>query len=183
MLKKFILFFIFIIFFLLSFFSENKIKAANPEDLVCPGLKMFKSWCAGEHFENDLKACLMVSKPIAEKGKYKRRGNTTATIYHLPENDSQSVFYITAGYIYKNDSFVTISVDKKDIFELKLIENDAAWTDDDSIDKDIIKSMKKGNKMAVVGYSARGTKTTDIYSLVGFTAAFDYISNICDITN
>ena len=37
--------------------------------------------------------------------------------------------------------------------------------------------------MAVVGYSARGTKTTDIYSLVGFTAAFDYISNICDITN
>ena len=106
--KKFLLFFIFIIFpFLFNFFSIKKIHSVD-ESLVCPGLKMFKSWCAGEHFENDLKACLMVSKPIAEKGKYKRRGNTTATIYHLPENDSQSVFYITAGYIYKNDSFVII---------------------------------------------------------------------------
>ena len=73
--------------------------------------------------------------------------------------------------------------DKKNEFELRLIENDSAWTDDDSIDQDIIKAMKKGNTMKVIGYSTRGTKTTDTYSLMGFTAAYKYISQICDITN
>ena len=43
--------------------------------------------------------------------------------------------------------------------------------------------MKKGNTMKVIGYSTRGTKTTDTYSLIGFTAAYKYISQICDITN
>ena len=43
--------------------------------------------------------------------------------------------------------------------------------------------MKKGNKMKVVGFSSRGTKTTDIYSLVGFSAAYTYISNLCNVKN
>ena len=43
--------------------------------------------------------------------------------------------------------------------------------------------MKKGTNMRIVGYSTRGTKTTDIYSLVGFSAAYTYISNLCNVKN
>ena len=181
--KKFLLFFISIMFlFLFYFFSTKKVNSEG-ESLVCPGLKLFKNWCAGEHIENNEKACLVVARPQRSQGNYTKRGTTTITIYHLLTQDSQGVFYTTAGYIYKNASFVTINIDKKNEFELRLIENDSAWTDDDSIDQDIIKAMKKGNTMKVIGYSKRGTKTTDTYSLMGFTAAYKYISQICDITN
>ena len=37
--------------------------------------------------------------------------------------------------------------------------------------------------MKVVGFSSRGTKTTDTYSLVGFSAAYAHISNLCNVTN
>ena len=37
--------------------------------------------------------------------------------------------------------------------------------------------------MKVIGFSSRGTKTTDIYSLVGFSAAYTYISNLCNVKN
>ena len=85
--------------------------------------------------------------------------------------------------ILDGEVLLQFSIDGKDKFELKLIENDAAWTDDDSVDKDIIEALKKGNKMKVVGFSSRGTKTTDIYSLVGFSSAYTYISNLCNVKN
>jgi hypothetical protein len=37
----------------------------------------------------------------------------------------------------------------------------------------------KGAAMVVVGTSERGTKTTDTYSLKGFTAAYGAISKAC----
>ena len=41
--------------------------------------------------------------------------------------------------------------------------------------------MKNGNKLKITGYSSRGTKTTDTYSLMGFTAAYNHISKSCNI--
>ena len=54
---------------------------------------------------------------------------------------------------------------------------------DDDVDKQVIGEMIKGNKMQVIGFSSRGTKTTDIYSLVGFNSAYTYISNLCNVKN
>ena len=42
-----------------------------------------------------------------------------------------------------------------------------------------VKTYKKGNKLTVKGVSSRGTKTTDIYTLKGFTAAFNQLQNDC----
>ena len=39
--------------------------------------------------------------------------------------------------------------------------------------------MKKGNQMIVTGVSARGTKTTDTYSLNGITAALKAMADKC----
>lgn len=47
-------------------------------------------------------------------------------------------------------------------------------------DRKLVKAMKAGSKMVVVGYSSRGTKTTDTYSLSGFTAAYNAISKACN---
>ena len=43
----------------------------------------------------------------------------------------------------------------------------------------IIDAMKAGKEMNVVGYSQRGTETTDSYTLIGFTKAYDALQNEC----
>jgi hypothetical protein len=39
--------------------------------------------------------------------------------------------------------------------------------------------MKAGKKMTVVGFSSRGTETTDIYSLIGFTKSINNLIESC----
>ena len=182
MLKK-SFFLIFCIFFV--FFFKN-VKSATPKIVMeCPGLKNFKNWCAGEYKANGSKSCIMISSPIRETGDppYKSRGEVIATIYHMPSEDNNGVVYITAGYTYKKDAVVTVKIDQNKEHEFNIIEADSAFSDDDNVDKQIIVEMKKGTKMKVIGFSSRGTKTTDIYSLVGFTSAYTYISNLCNVKN
>ena len=179
MLKR-IIFFIFLLFFF------KNIQSATPEVVMeCPGLKSFKKWCAGEYKGDEAKSCIMISTPVSEKGEppYKSRGEIYITIYHIPSEDSTGVVYITTGYTYKKDTSVTIKIDKNKEYIFNVIENDSAFSDDENMDKQLIAEMKKGNKMKAVGFSSRGTKTTDIYSLVGFTSAYTYISNLCNVKN
>ena len=183
MLKK-IFFLIFSIFFI--FFFKNVQSNTNPKIVMeCPGLKSFKNWCAGEYKGEKAKSCIMISTPINEKGEppYKSRGEIVATIYHIPSEDNTGVVYITTGYTYKKDSIVTLRIDKNKKHEFNIIEDDSAFSDDENVDKQIIVEMKKGDQMKVIGFSSRGTKTTDIYSLVGFSAAYTYISNLCNVKN
>ena len=55
-------------------------------------------------------------------------------------------------------------------------EEDTAWTNKD---KEVIYAMKKGVQLTVSGISKRGTKTTDTYTLNGFTAAYNKFSKDC----
>ena len=183
MLKKKFFFSIFI--FSLFFILKNTQSATPKVIMECPGLKTFKKWCAGEYESNNAKSCLMISAPISEKGepKYKSRGEIYATVYHLPSEESTDVFYITAGYIYKQNTIVSVNIDKNKEHELAVLEEDTAFGENENIDKKVIIEMKNGNKMKVIGFSSRGTKTTDIYSLVGFSAAYTYISNLCKVKN
>lgn len=84
---------------------------------------------------------------------------------------------VTSGYPYKKDEKVTVTIDD-DLFAFESSEN-FAWL----INKDqgikIINLMKKKNTAKVIGVSARGNKTTDSYSLLGFTAAYNSAKNKC----
>ena len=176
----------FFVIFILSLFLFKNIQSATTEIVMeCPGLKSFKKWCAGEYRESESKSCIMISTPISEKGEppYKSRGQILATVYHMPAEGNTGVIYITTGYTYKKGSIVTIKIDKNKNYEFNILEGDSAFSDDEGVDKQLIVEMKKGNKMKVVGFSSRGTKTTDIYSLAGFSAAYTYISNLCNVKN
>jgi hypothetical protein len=84
---------------------------------------------------------------------------------------------VIAGYRYKPQSDVTVKIDKK-TFTLFTIE-DRAYAESEEDDIRIIAAMKRGSKMTVVGTSSRGTKTTDTYSLLGFTKAKSVIDKTC----
>jgi len=87
------------------------------------------------------------------------------------------VVSIVAGYVFKKQSAVELSVDgnKQSFFTLE----DRAWSIDPDEDKKIIRNMKRGNKLTVTGVSSRGNKTIDVYSLSGFTKAKQMLDKIC----
>ena len=52
----------------------------------------------------------------------------------------------------------------------------AAWTEEDA---KVIFAMKKGLELKVTGESSRGTVTNDTYTLNGFTAAYNKLTEEC----
>ena len=54
-----------------------------------------------------------------------------------------------------------------------------AWPPEAAVTRRLVKAMRAGRDMVVNGVSTRGTKTTDTFSLLGFTAAHKAISKAC----
>ena len=116
--------------------------------------------------------CSILQIPLTEKGKYTSRG--PVIFYVFKEGDAEYV-RIDTGYPYDQDKYVKVSIDKNNYQFFG--EDDSAWSmKDDSI---IINAMKAGKSMTVVGFSQRGTETTDTYTLIGFTKAYESLQKDC----
>jgi Invasion associated locus B (IalB) protein len=81
------------------------------------------------------------------------------------------------GYPFKESSTVTVMVDEN-AFEL-YSNGDTAWAADVATEAAIVKGMKTGSTLMVIGTSSKGTETTDTYSLVGVGKAMDKIDSAC----
>ena len=103
----------------------------------------------------------------------KKRGETYILVYRMNKSPD-AIIQIDAGYPYDNKKPVEVKIDQT-LFEF-YSQDDSAWTRDD---KKVIYAMKKGIKLTVSGYSSRGTLTTDIYTLRGFTTAYNKLSKGC----
>tara|TARA_Y100000739_G_C20332706_1_gene339629 strand:+ start:80 stop:547 length:468 start_codon:yes stop_codon:yes gene_type:complete len=118
--------------------------------------------------------CFIGSMPIkTDIPEGKSRGDVYILITRI-NRSKDAVVEISAGYPYKEDNPVIVFIDKSK-YEF-WSQEDSAWTNDDN---DVIYAMKKGNILKVEGISSRGTKTIDEYTLTGFTAAFNKLTNDC----
>ncbi|SVE59944.1 uncharacterized protein METZ01_LOCUS512798, partial [marine metagenome] len=77
-----------------------------------------------------------------------------------------------AGYPFQEGSDINVDIDGK---KYTLFTNNETALAYDGEDQLFIERMQNGKKMIVVGFSKRGTKTTDTYSLFGFTPAYETI--------
>ena len=138
-----------------------------------------KEWGAYRYDNDNGRICFVSSVPIKSKGKYdpKNRGDIRVFVSHGPGKAEQDVVQVIAGYRYKPQSDVSLTIDGKS-FNLFTIE-DRAYAESDEDDRRIITLMKRGSRMTVVGISSRGTKTTDTYSLSGFTKTKAVIDKTC----
>ena len=128
-------------------------------------------------FEKDEGYCYIASLAIeTDLPSDKKRGNFYILVYKFIGNPD-TVVQIEAGYNYKVNSDVIAYIDKG---EYKFYTNEeiptAAWTEDDA---KVIFAMKKGLELKITGESSRGTVTNDIYTLNGFTAAYNQLINDC----
>lgn len=137
----------------------------------------FGDWSAHTLGEKKSRVCYIHSEPTKSKGKYKTRGRVFIQAAHRPADKVRGEVSVTAGYSYKAESTVLIGVDKRS-FKL-FTHKDGAWLRDGKSDRAIVRAMRKGRRMFVTGRSGRGTKTTDTYSLKGFSAAYGAINKAC----
>lgn len=137
----------------------------------------FQDWAAFRFTEGGKKACYMASQPTKDEGKYNKRGDIYALVTHRPAEDRRDEVSFIAGYTFKKDSKVEVKIGASS-FQL-FTSDDGAWTANSDDDGQLVKTMIRGSSMVVRGTSSRGTKTKDTYSLKGFTAAYEKISEVC----
>ncbi|MDA1283635.1 MAG: invasion associated locus B family protein [Proteobacteria bacterium] len=117
-------------------------------------------------------ACALYQFPVAEKGDYNKRGQV---VFFVIKEDSVMYVRADAGYPYDENKYIKVSIDGANYQFFG--DGNSAWSMKD--DRVIIDAMKAGKEMSVIGYSTKGTETTDTYSLIGFTSSFNNLSESC----
>ena len=160
-------------FVVLTSFVAPKAFAEPVEMLVS------KKWGAYRYDNDGSRICFISSVPIKSEGKYdpKNRGDIRVFVSHGPGKAERDVVQVIAGYRYKPQSDFKMNIDGKK-FTLFTIE-DRAYASSEEDDSRMIAAMKRGSTMIIIGISSRGTKTTDKYSLSGFTKTKSVIDKTC----
>ena len=141
-------------------------------------LGTFDNWSAYSYDDGTDRVCYMASQPTKSQGKYSRRDDVLLIVTHRPKDKTFDVVNVVAGYTYKSKSTPQFTVDKNKAVELKPHET-TAWAKNSETDAKLVADMKKGTLASLVGTSARGTKTTDTFSLKGFSKAYEAINKAC----
>ncbi len=136
-----------------------------------------KAWDAYTYTENGKKICYMVSEPTRSRPKKVRRGDVYFMVTHRPAEDVRDEVSIYTGYPYKQGAPADVRIGSRSY--LLVTDGENAWAPDSEADARLVKMMIRASAMEVRGQSSRGTKTTDRFSLLGFTAAHRLIDKAC----
>lgn len=142
-------------------------------------LGTFQDWQAYLSVDGNKRLCYMASAPQKKEPATAKRGDVLVFVTHRPADKERDVVNFQLGYPLKANSDVRVTIDAKP-YNL-FTDKDTAWTRNPGDDKALVQAMMKASTMTVGGESDRGTKTTDTYSLRGFSAAYKEINKACGI--
>lgn len=141
-------------------------------------LGTYRDWSAFFYQDGAMRVCYMGTEPTVSTGAYDQRGDVWILVTHRTPGGGRDVVSVISGYNYKENAPVLISIGTK-TFPPLFSQGDTAWAYSEANDRALIAAMKDGVNMKVDGRSWRETDTSDEYSLLGFTAAYEAISQAC----
>jgi len=141
-------------------------------------LGSFKDWAAYSYKNDKGTVCYIVSQPKTTTPKGLNRDATFFIVTHRPGDKVRNEVNTIIGYPFKNGSTSSVTIDNASGFKF-FTSGDGAWAGSKEADAKVVRAMKAGSSMVVVGRSSRGTKTTDKYSLAGVSAAMKIIDETC----
>ena len=142
-------------------------------------LSAHKNWYVFTIKQKSSNVCFLTSKAAKSEGDYSKRGDVLFVVTHRPTETNSGVINFRTGYNFKKDTDAVIKIDNSKF--LLFTQGSDGWAKESKTDKAIVKAMIRGSQMLIVGISSRGTKTTDTFSLSGFTAAFKAAIEACKI--
>ena len=137
----------------------------------------FKDWESFILSQEGNKVCFAQSVPVVRAPKKLKREPSRLFISFRPGENIKNEVSVTNGYEFKLKAPVTAKSGKK-IYDL-FSKGKFAWVVDDDDEKKLIRTMKKASRLMIIGSTQKGDQTTDHYSMMGFTKAYNTAKKSC----
>jgi Invasion associated locus B (IalB) protein len=141
-------------------------------------LGQYGGWGAYTATPNGRKVCFAIAKPTTAETKPpdRPRNEPYMFISTRPTDKVSNEVSIVVGYPFKSVE-ATAQVGGT-TFQL-YTQGDGAWIKNAAEEAHMIEAMRTGDSAVVKGTSAKGTESTDTYSLKGLTEALDRVAQEC----
>ncbi len=139
-------------------------------------LEKFSDWSAYAATGN-AKVCFAVAKPKEISPKAVKRGPIFFYISRWPGDNVVDEISVKMGYPFSEGAKATAIIDGAK-FEL-FTKDEGAFVEKPEMEAKLIEAMKSGSTMKIDGKSARGTNTSDTYSLKGLSDALARAAKEC----
>ncbi len=140
-------------------------------------LGKFKDWQSFVLVKEGVKTCFAQSIPVVKAPKKFKRDSSRLFISFRPAENIKNEISVTNGYEFKLKAPVSAKSGKRkyDLFS----KGRFAWVVDNKDEVKLISTMKKASRLMIIGNSEKGTETTDHYSMMGFTKAYNSAKKSC----
>ncbi len=158
--------------------AQAQKKPANPtEQAVLLG--QFGDWGAYKATPGGKKICFALSKPTSATTEPagRNRDPSYAFVSTRPAENVKNEVSVIVGYPQKGgfDASATIGTAHYVLYT----QNDGAWVKNAAEEGQMVATMRKSAQLVVKSESAKGTKSTDTYSLKGLGEALDKVAEEC----
>ena len=149
---------------------------ANAEENL-KSLGKFKDWESFTLSQEGTKVCFAQSIPIVRAPKKLKREPSRLFVSFRPAENIKNELSVTNGYEFKLKAPVEAKSGKKtyDLFS----KGKFAWVVEKKDEQKLILTMKKASRLMIIGSTEKGDQTTDHYSMMGFTKAYNVAKKSC----
>jgi invasion protein IalB len=158
--------------------AQQKKAAASPTDQAVL-LGQFGDWGAYKATPGGKKICFALSKPTSAHTEPtgRSRDPSYAFVSTRPSEKVKNEVSVIVGYPQKPGHDATAAIGSATY--AMYTQNDGAWVKNAAEEAQMVDTMRKGADLVVKSESARGTKTTDTFSLKGIAQALDKVAEEC----
>ncbi|ANW05087.1 invasion associated locus B family protein [Bradyrhizobium icense] len=136
-------------------------------------------WGAYTATPNGKKVCFALAKPSSSKTNPPNRPRDPAYAF-VSTRPAEKVFNevsIMIGYALKPGSESSLEVGGSSY--AMYTQGDGLWIKNAAEEEQMVNAMRKSAEVTVKGTSAKGTETTDVFSLKGLSQALDRLAQDC----
>lgn len=139
----------------------------------------FGTWGAYAATPNGKKVCFALAKPSSSKTNPPNRPRDPAYAFvsTRPAEKVNNEVSVMIGYALKPGSESTVEVGGASF--AMYTQGDGLWIKNAAEEERMVEAMRKSADLVVKGVSAKGTETTDTFSLKGLAQALDKIAQDC----
>jgi len=149
---------------------------ANAEENL-KSIGKFKDWESFVLLQDGNKTCFAQSIPVVRAPKKLKREPSRLFVSFRPAEDIKNEISVTNGYEFNLKSPVAARSGKKsyNLFS----KGRFAWIANNKDEAKLIITMKKASRLMIIGNTNKGDQTTDHYSMMGFTKAYNAAKKSC----
>ena len=136
----------------------------------------YKNWESFVAETDKGKICFAQTVPTKRAPAAVKRDKSKLFVTFRPSEEIKDEVSLTSGHDYKTSSVTASSGKRKYSF---FSQKDFAWLLDDQEEKKFIQLMKKATDIIVKARTTKGAETTDHYSMMGFTKAYNTAKKTC----